>query len=64
MPISSPFHYERGILYRMTSDREHVIADFRKAVQRYPYCAISARNELQALGAEPASRQGVLDLLK
>jgi hypothetical protein len=48
----------------MKGDREHAIADFREAMQRYPYYAVAARRELQALGAEPASRQGVLDLLK
>ena len=48
----------------MKGDRERAIADFREARQRYPYYAIAAQLELQALGAEPASKQGLLDLLK
>jgi hypothetical protein len=48
----------------MKGDREHAIADFREAKRRYPFFAVASQQELKALGAEPDTQQGVLDLLK
>jgi tetratricopeptide (TPR) repeat protein len=55
---------DRGLAYREKGDRERAVSDLREPLRRYPSYQVKALRELQALGAEPASTQGVLDLLQ